>query len=92
MLEMGANWIHGGRYKRHHTISLNEYFIANNSDTNMEFPVLAYPKKPSSLNLIKSHEYQGTLVGIKGQYLIFDDETVFNIRANEGLVVDISIN
>ena len=69
-----------------------EYFIANNSETNMEFPVLAYPKKPSSLNLIKSHEYQGTLVGIKGQFLIFDDETVFNIRANEGLVVDISIN
>ena len=69
-----------------------EYYIANNSETNMEFPVLAYPKKPSSLNLIKSHEYQGTLVGLKGQYLIFDDETVFNIRANEGLVVDISIN
>ena len=71
---------------------VKEYYIANNSETNMEFPVLAYPKKPSSLNLIKSHEYQGTLVGIKGQYLIFDDETVFNIRANEGLVVDISIN
>ncbi|TYA95679.1 DUF2797 domain-containing protein, partial [Seonamhaeicola marinus] len=28
---------------------------------------------------------------IKGQYLIFEDETVFNVRANEGLVVKISV-
>ncbi len=69
-----------------------DYYIASNSETNLEFPVLKYPKKPSSLNLVKSHEYVGTLVGIKGQYLIFDDQTVFNIRANEGLVVSIFIN
>jgi hypothetical protein len=68
-----------------------EYYIANNSETNLEFPVNKYPLKPASLNLIKSHEYTGTLVGIKGQYLIFEDEKVFNIRSNEGLVVDISI-
>jgi hypothetical protein len=30
-------------------------------------------------------------MGIKGQYLIFEDETVFNIRGNEGLVVAIEI-
>jgi hypothetical protein len=69
-----------------------DYYIASNTETNLEFPVLKYPKKPSSLNLIKTQEYVGTLVGIKGQYLIFEDETVFNIRANEGLVVAISIN
>ena len=68
------------------------YYIASNSETNLEFPVLKYPEKPSSLNLIKSKAYVGTLVGIKGQYLIFEDETVFNIRANEGLVVNIDIN
>jgi hypothetical protein len=69
-----------------------EYYIANNSETNLEFPVLKYPEKPTSLNLVKAQEYIGTLVGIKGQYLIFDDQTVFNIRGNEGLVVSISIN
>jgi len=68
------------------------YYIANNTETNIEFPVLKYPVKPISLNLVKSHEYGGKLVGIKGQYLIFDDQTVFNIRGNEGLVVTISIN
>jgi len=68
------------------------YFIENNTETNLEFPVHKYPEKPKSLNLKKTHNYSGKLVGIKGQYLIFEDDTVFNIRGNEGLVVAISIN
>jgi hypothetical protein len=53
--------------------------------------VLHYPEKPKSLNLEKDLSYSGVLKGIKGQYLIFEDDTVFNIRANEGLVVDIEV-
>lgn len=68
------------------------YFIENNKETNIEFPVQKYPKKPKSLNLEKEHTYTGKLVGIKGQYLIFEDNMVFNIRSNEGLVVVISVN
>ncbi|MFB9056195.1 DUF2797 domain-containing protein [Mariniflexile ostreae] len=68
-----------------------EYFIENNTETILEFPVQRYPEKPKSLNLIKSQNYSGKLVGLKGQYLIFEDDTVFNIRSNEGLVVDLSI-
>ena len=67
------------------------YFIESNSETNLHFPVEKYPEKPKSLNLEKQRGYSGKLVGIKGQYLIFEDETVFNIRGNEGLVVEISI-
>ena len=37
-----------------------------------------------SLNLFKTPNYEGKLTGIKGQYLIFEDQTVFNIRSNEG--------
>ena len=68
------------------------YFIENNKETSLEFPVHKYPEKPKSLNLEKAYSYTGKLVGIKGQYLIFEDETVFNIRSNEGLVVAITIN
>ena len=68
-----------------------EYYINNNSETNLNFPVKKYPQKPKSLNLEKTHSYKGTLMGIKGQYLIFEDETVFNIRSNEGLVVTIEV-
>jgi len=65
------------------------YFINNNRETQIQFPVLKYPKKPKSLALEKEKTYTGKLVGIKGQYLIFEDETVFNIRGSEGLVVEI---
>ncbi len=68
-----------------------EYFIANNTETNLEFPVLQYPEKPKSLNLDKTPDYIGILKGIKGQYLIFEDNTVFNVRSNEGYVVEIAM-
>jgi len=69
-----------------------DYFIENNSETHLDFPVLQYPEKPKSLNIEKAQEFIGKLVGIKGQYLIFEDQTVFNIRANEGNVVAISMS
>ena len=49
-------------------------------------------KTLETLNLKKEKSYKGILKGIKGQYLIFDDQTVFNIRSNEGLVVNFKIH
>ena len=68
------------------------YFLANSQPLNLLFPVEQNPEKPISLNLTKTPEYEGILVGIKGQYLIFEDDTVFNIRSNEGLVVGLDIS
>ncbi len=68
---------------------VEHYFIENNKETHLKFPVHHYPEKPKSLNLNKQQRFKGKLVGIKGQYLIFEDNTVFNIRANEGLVVEL---
>lgn len=70
---------------------VKDYFIESNTETHLNFPVHQYPQKPKSLNLIKTQSYRGTLVGIKGQYFIFEDETVFNVRSNEGLVVKLTI-
>ncbi|WP_148781925.1 DUF2797 domain-containing protein [Aquimarina intermedia] len=67
------------------------YFIDNNTETELHFPVLAYPKKVKSLTLEKTPEYTGVLKGIKGQYLIFEDNTVFNVRNHEGYVVNFGI-
>ncbi|WP_313111917.1 DUF2797 domain-containing protein [Aequorivita sediminis] len=69
-----------------------DYYLENNSETNLQFPVLKYPEKPKSLNLDKTPFYEGILKGIKGQYLIFEDNTVFNVRSNEGYVVSITVN
>jgi hypothetical protein len=79
------------RLKAYVPDEVKDYFIESNTETNLEFPVNKYPEKPKSLNIKKAQSYIGTLVGIKGQYLIFEDETVFNVRANEGLVIDISL-
>ena len=57
----------------------------------LNYPVLQYPTIVNSLNLDKSPNYLGKLMGIKGQYLIFEDGTVFNVRTFEGYVVKISI-
>lgn len=67
------------------------YFIETNTETHLEFPVLQYPEKPKSLNLDKTPQFEGVLKGIKGQYLIFEDNTVFNVRGSEGYVVRLSV-
>ncbi|MBU2974260.1 DUF2797 domain-containing protein [Zobellia sp. B3R18] len=69
-----------------------EYYIADNAETNLEFPVLEYPEKVKSLNLTKTPNYKGILKGIKGQYFIFEDNTVFNVRSNEGYYVSLQIS
>jgi hypothetical protein len=70
---------------------VKQYFIESNKETNITFPVIRYPVKPRSLNLEKTPFYEGVLKGIKGQYLLFGDDTVFNVRSNEGYVVSIDV-
>ena len=54
------------------------------------YPVAAYPTKVKSVTLDKTPELSGTLAGIKGQYLIFDDGQVFNVRRHTGYWVELS--
>jgi hypothetical protein len=69
-----------------------EYYDLNSNNLyELHFPVLEYPTKVSSLNLDKSPNFSGKLTGIKGQYLLFEDGTVFNVRTFEGYVVKISL-
>lgn len=68
-----------------------EYYLASNKETEIEFPVLEFPKKVKTLGLSKTPFYEGVLKGVKGQYLIFEDGTVFNVRAHEGYVVEFNV-
>ena len=64
---------------------LKQYIERNQKKVqNFEFPVISYPEKAKSLNLSKNPFYEGKLIGVKAQYLLFEDQTVFNIRSNEG--------
>ncbi len=71
---------------------VREYFYAHKNDLyELNYPVLHYPAKIASLNLDKTPSFQGRLIGIKGQYLIFENGTVFNIRGSEGYIVTIAV-
>ena len=64
--------------------SLDEKIVA------IEFPVITYPEKVSSLNFDKTPVVGGTLQGIKGQYLIFDTG-VINMRKFAGYYLEASL-
>ncbi len=80
------------KLKDHIPEEVREYYLANTKETEIHFPVLQFPAKVKTLNLIKSPFYEGVLKGIKGQYLIFEDGTAFNVRSHEGYVVELRVN
>lgn len=67
------------------------FFSEEEVVTFLDYPVLQFPKKIKSLKLENHATYEGTLVGIKGQYWIFEDQTVWNVRAHEGRYVKMDI-
>lgn len=50
----------------------------------ISYPVKQYPEKIKSINLDKEMSFSGELLGIKGQYLLFDQDRVINIRKYNG--------
>lgn len=71
---------------------VQEYYLSNSSELEIEFPVISYPSKCKTLNLSKNPFYEGILKGVKGQYLIFEDGMVFNVRKHEGFVISLSVS
>jgi hypothetical protein len=57
-----------------------------------QYPVLEYPKKINSLSLDKNPVIESVLTGIRGQYLIFNNTDVINIRNFSGYGISLEIN
>lgn len=68
---------------------LKQYILEDEQIFHLEYPVERFPLKINSVNLKKVPRVEGTLIGIKGQYLMFDNNNVFNIRSHEGFVIDL---
>lgn len=66
---------------------LKVFVSKNNSITSIAYPVSVYPQKVISMNFDKTPIFGGKLTGIKGQYLMFDDNRVINIRKFGGYKV-----
>jgi len=71
---------------------VKQYYGLDLNEVHLNFPVVEYPAKVKSLNLDKTLVYSGVLKGIKGQYLIFNDGIVFNVRSYEGYVISLNLN
>lgn len=63
------------------------YEVLEPQPVTIEYPVLQYPSKVTSLSFDKSAEVSGQLLGIKGQYLILDTG-VINMRKFSGYHID----
>lgn len=70
---------------------LSQYVTANGPARHLVYPVLEYPTKVSSLSFDKNPMVDGILMGIRGQYLIFDGGQVINLRTFTGYEVEVSI-
>ena len=72
--------------------NLVHYFNENSQVFNIDFPVKKFPSKPNSIKLKKNSKFSGKLLGVKGQYLIFDQDKVINYRGHEGHIFKITID
>jgi hypothetical protein len=69
-----------------------QQFITNDTEIiELNYPVLSYPSKIKSLSFDKTSDFQGKLIGIKGQYLIFEGGVVFNVRKHNGYLMELGI-
>ena len=65
------------------------FIYSDNSALNFVYPVQRYIKKPKSVKLDKTPYISQKLLGIRGQYLIFEDDLVLNIRSHAGYNISI---
>jgi hypothetical protein len=72
-------------------IDLIQYFTDDEEVVEIKYPVLNYPNKVKSLSFDKTPIIEGKLIGIKGQYLIFENGDVLNIRKHTGYEIQISV-
>jgi len=67
------------------------YFTEDESILSFNYPVTEYPSTLTSMNLDTTPSIQGTLTGIRGQYLYIDGNRVINIRRHTGYEVNIQL-
>ncbi len=65
-------------------------YIVNEKPIKINFPVISYPDKVKSIKLDKNPVIELKLMGIKGQYLIFENGYVMNVRSHAGYFINIS--
>jgi hypothetical protein len=71
---------------------LKKYLLDKMVINKIEYPVVHYPDKVISVDLDKEISIKEVLIGIKGQYLLFENNKVINVRKYSGYKVNIKGN
>ena len=69
-------------------LNLKQFISRDNTITKINYPVIEFPSKVKSIGFDKNYIIEGRIMGIKGQYIMFDDNTVLNIRKHNGYDVE----
>jgi hypothetical protein len=67
---------------------LQQYVLAEEDAVHIDYPVNEYPTKVKSLSFDKTPVIEGKLIGIKGQYLLFEGGQVLNMRKHQAYVLE----
>jgi hypothetical protein len=65
--------------------------LSDSPEVRIQYPVLEFPAKVSAFNLDKNPNIEGTLLGIKGQYLLLDTG-VINMRKYGGYQLSLQVS
>ena len=71
--------------------SHQQYWAVDDEVLDLQFPVLEYPEKVKSVSFDKTKVIEGTLLGIKGQYLLLDENRVLNVRKHNGYELHLEV-
>ena len=70
----------------------SQYIVKKDNLVKLQYPMIDIPEKIKSINLEKTPKVSGVITGIKGQYIIIDNERVLNIRKYTGYFINIDYN
>jgi hypothetical protein len=72
-------------------VELKQYVFSDDDQVfGVNYPVLVWPENPIQFNFDKNLVVEGVLKGVRGQYLLFDNQNVLNIRRFSGYHVELS--
>lgn len=77
-----------GRVEELLPFDLRDFISGNDEILEFVYPVISFPDKVKSVGFDKMPEVKGKLKGIKGQYLIFEDNSVINMRKHTSYEIE----
>ncbi len=70
--------------------SLREFVTEDDAPVVIDYPVISFPEKVKSVGFDKIPCIEGKLLGIKGQYLLLDEDRVLNMRKHQGYLIRVN--